>query len=188
MEVLNSELNDNKPTVNFVQEGIKIGVINGIFALLLLYGSYFMGLQTFVNIQFIASFIPYMIIVLLIYGFQLRKRNGNLMSFKEGLQYAFVSYVIAAILVAIGTYILYNIIDKDLTQKTFDIAVEKSRSMMEKMKVSDEEIDKTIAEMEKGRKETNLRNIFLGMGFGLIWDFAKSCLVAVIVRKEKPAF
>lgn len=187
MDVLETQYKENPP-VNFIQEGLKIGLINGAFALILLYGSYFMGMDTFVNVQLVSTFLPYMIIVLLIYGFQLRRRNNNLMTFKEGLQFTFMSYVIAAIMVALGTYILFNYIDRDLTQKTFDIAVEKTRSMMEGLNQSDEEIDKAIAEMEKGRKETNLRTVFLGTGQGLIWDFVKSLLIALIIKREKPVF
>jgi len=107
MDVLESE-QQYQPQINFVREGLKIGLINGAIALLLMYGSYFAGLDTFVTVQFISVFIPYMIIILIIYGFQLRKRNGGYLSFKDGLQYTFMSYVIVTLLVAVGTYILYN--------------------------------------------------------------------------------
>lgn len=175
-------------TINFVQEGLKIGIINGVFALLLIYVPYYMGLNTFVNVQFVANFLPYMIAVLLIKGLQLRKENGGYLSFKEGLQFAFASYVVAAVLVAIGTYILYNVIDKDLTQKVFDTTIEKTRGMMERMKMPDDEIDKAIADAQSKKQETGLKNIILGTGLGLIWDFVKSLLVALIIRREKPAF
>ena len=69
-------------TVNFVQEGLKIGIINGIFALLLIYVPYYMGLNTFVNVQFVGNFLPYMMAVLLIKGLQLRRENGGYLSFK----------------------------------------------------------------------------------------------------------
>lgn len=177
----------NTGTINFVREGIKIGLINGLFALVLMYGSYFIGFDTFVNTQFITGFIPYMIIVLILYGFQLRKRNGNFLAFKEGLQYAFVSYVIAAVLIAIGTYVLYNIIDKNLTEKVFDASIEKTRNMMERMGAPEDQITKTLDDAMKGKKETNLKNIFLGTGWDLIWSFVKSLIIALIIRREKPA-
>jgi hypothetical protein len=190
METYTSNEQGSTPasTVNFVQEGIKIGLLNGIFALLLIYVPYFMGMNTFVNVQFVANFLPYMIAVLLIKGFQLRKQNGGYLAFKEGLQFAFVSYVIAAILVAVGTYILYNVIDKDLTQKMFDITIEKTRTMMEKLNMPEDKIDEAIADAQSKKQETGLKNIILGTGLGLIWDFVKSILVTLIIRKEKPAF
>ena len=40
MEIYNSE-QAVQPEINFVREGVKIGLINGAIALLLMYGSYF---------------------------------------------------------------------------------------------------------------------------------------------------
>jgi hypothetical protein len=181
MESYNTE--QEYPQVNFIREGVKIGLINGAFALIIIYGSYFLGLDTFVNVQFITTFIPYMILVLIVYGLQMRRRNGNYLAFRDALQYAFMSYVIAAIMVAIGTYILYNLVDKDLTQKSFDLTIEKTRRIMENLKIDPKEIDRELNSMDK--KETSFRNIFLGTGLGLIWDFCKSLLIALVIRREK---
>lgn len=178
METLDLEA---KP-INFIKEGVKIGLINGAIALLLMYGSYFAGLDAFVTTQFIARFIPYMMIILIVYGFQLRKRNGDYLAFKEGLQYSFMSYVVVALLMAIGTYILFNLVDKDLTQKSFAVSLER----LDKMGMKEEEIERAIGKRED--QKTDFRNIFLGTGFGLIWDFVVSLIVAVIIRREKPVF
>lgn len=168
--------------INFIREGVKIGLINGAIALLLMYGSYFAGLDAFVTTQFIARFIPYMMIILIVYGLQLRKRNGGYLAFKEGLQYSFMSYVIVAVLVAIGTYILFNLVDKNLTQKSFDVSVER----LTKMGMKEEELERAIG--KKGEQKTDFSTIFLGTGMGLIWDFIASLIVTVIIRREKPAF
>jgi hypothetical protein len=168
--------------VNFIREGVKIGLINGAIALLLLFGGYFAGLDIFVTVQFISKFIPYMMVILIIYGLQLRKRNGGYLAFKEGLQYSFMSYVIVALLVAIGTYILFNLVDKNLTEKSFDLSIER----LNKMGMKEEEIERAIG--KRGNQKTDFYTIFLGTGFGLIWDFVLSMIVTVIIRREKPAF
>lgn len=183
MEVFNTE-QDTAPGVNFIREGIRIGLINAAIALLLMFGSYYAGLEAFVTTQFIGGFLPYMIIILIIYGIQLRKRNGGYMAFKEGLQYAFVSYVVVTILVAIGTYILYNVIDKELTQKSFDMGMERTRSFMERMGTPTEEVDKQIEKM--GKPTTGSKNFILGIGQDLIWHFVKSLLIALVIKREKP--
>jgi Protein of unknown function (DUF4199) len=176
------------PLVDFKREGIKVGIINGLIALTLMYGSYFMGMDLFIKQQYLNTFLPYMIVVLLITGFQLRKKNGGYLSFKQAIQFTFMSYVIAAILVAIGTYILFNLIDKDLTQKSFVLGMEKTRALMERFGASDEEIERTLERMENEKTETGFKTILLGTGLGLIWDFVKSLLITLIIRKEKPAF
>lgn len=185
MEVFNSE-QTVQPQINFVKEGVKIGLINSAIALLLMYGSFFAGLDTFVTVQFISRFIPYMMIILIIYGFQLRKRNGGYLSFRDALKYSFMSYVIVAVLVAIGTYILFNLIDKDLTQKTFDLSMEKMKNTFAGMGMKEEDIEKAMGKREA--QKTDLPTIFLGTGFGLIWDFVLSLLVSLIIRREKPVF
>lgn len=181
MEVFNSE-QASQPQINFIKEGAKIGVINGAIALLLMYGSYFAGIDAFVNEQFISKFIPYMMIILIIYGFQLRKRNGGYLAFKDALQYSFISYVIVALLMAVGTYILFNVIDKELTQRVYDVMMIK----MTNLGMKAEELEKMMGKRED--QTTSLKNIFLGTGFGLIWDFVVSLIVALIIRREKPVF
>ena len=168
--------------VNFIREGVKIGLINGAIALLLMYGGYFAGLDAFVTVQFISKFIPYMMVILIIYGLQLSKRNGGYLAFKEGLQYSFMSYVVVALLVAIGTYILFNLVDKNLTEKSFDLSIER----LNKMGMKEEEIERAIGKRED--QNTGGARIFLGTGFGLIWDFVLSLIVTIIIRREKPAF
>ena len=181
MEVINSEPSAY-PAINFVREGVKMGLINGALALLLMYGCYFAGMDAFVNEEFISKLIPYMIIILIVYGFQLRKRNGGYLAFKDGLQYSFMSYVIVALLMAIGTYILYNIIDKELTKKVYDAMMVKMTNLG--MKV--EELEKMMGKRED--QQTGIKTIFLGTGFGLILDFVKSLIVTLIIRREKRVF
>jgi hypothetical protein len=185
MEVFSSD-QSNQPQVNFIREGVKIGLINGAIALLLMYGSYYAGLDTFVTVQFISRFIPYMMIILIIYGFQLRIRNGGYLTFRDALKYSFMSYVVVAVMVAIGTYILFNLIDKDLTQKSFDLSMEKMKSTFTNMGMKEEEIEKAMGKKES--QKTDFPTIFLGTGFGLIWDFVVSLLISLIIRREKPVF
>ena len=180
MDVINQEV--QQPQINFIREGVKIGLVNGAIALLLMYGSYFAGLESFVNVQFYARFVPYMMVILIIYGFQLRQRNGGYLVFKDALQYSFMSYVIVALLMATGTYILFNLVDKDLTQKSFDFSLAKLKGMGMK----EDEIGKLLGKKED--QTTGFGTIFLGTGFGLIWDFVVSLIVTIIIRREKPVF
>ncbi len=173
--------------VNFKREGAKIGLLNGLFALIILYGSYFAGLEAFVSITVVVRFIPYMILILLLYGFQLRKRNGGYLSFKQGLQYAFLSYIIADILIAIGTYILYNVIDPELTQRSLDLAVSKVDEMMKTMDGAElEALKKNRETLLNADKDTGLRRTVQGFGWELIVDFMKSLIISLIIRREKP--
>ncbi len=171
--------------VKIVNEGLKYGAICGILALLLMFGSWSMGLSTFVSVQFIGAFVPYMIAILLIAGFQLRKQNEGVLPFSEALKFSFLSYVIAAIITAIGTYILFNFIDKDLTVKTLQVSLEKTRAFMEKMGASQEDIQKAMAKQDPSKQDTGFGRVLLGTGLGLIWDFVKALLITLVIRKEE---
>ncbi|MES2004815.1 MAG: DUF4199 domain-containing protein [Bacteroidota bacterium] len=172
--------------VNVVNEGIKYGSICGLIAVLIMYGSWAAGLNTFVSIQFYTAFIPFMIAVIIIGGLQVKKQNGGILPYSQALKFSFLSYVIAALIVAIATYILYNLIDKELTMKSLQVGLEKTRSMMEKFGASEEDIDKALKRaQEDGAQGTGFKKIFLGTGLFLIWDFCKSLLISLVIRKEE---
>lgn len=170
---------------NLINEGLKYGSICGLIAVLIMYGSWAAGLNTFVAVQFWSSWIPYMIVILIVAGLSIRKQNGGYLSFAEGLKFTFFSYVVVAVIMAIATYILYNIIDKDLTQKSMQIALEKTRVMMEKFGASEADISKAMKRTEEKSMDTGIGKILLGTGIGLIWDFIKSLLITLIIRKEE---
>lgn len=170
---------------NLINEGVKYGVICGLSAVLLMYGSWAVDISTFTSVMFASTFIPYMIIILLVGGFAVRKLNGGYLNFQEGLKFNFLAYAVAAVIIAIGTYILYNIIDQTLTEKSAQIGLEKTRAMMEKFGAAEEDIEKTMANSAESMKQTGLKEILMGTGLGLIWDFVKSLLLTLVIRKEE---
>lgn len=170
---------------NVVSEAVKYGSICGLIAVLLMYGSWAAGLSTFVSVQFWTNFIPYMVVIIILGGLQIRKQNAGILPFSQALKFSFLSYVVVAVITACATYILYNIIDKELTQKSMQVAGEKIRATMEKMGSSEEEIAKAVKRTEDGSKDTGFARIFLGTGLFLIWDFIKSLLISLIIRREE---
>lgn len=175
------------PLVDIKKEGLKFGGILSAVALLIMFGSWAAGIDTFSTVTMVTTFVPYMIILLLVGGFDVRKRNGGYLKFKEAIQYSFLAYVVVAVVVAIATYILYNFIDPELTQKSFEQGMNFTRNFMEKMGASEADIEKAMADAE-GKKESNtsIGTILMGTGLGLIWDFVKALLISLVIRKEKP--
>jgi hypothetical protein len=170
---------------NLINEGVKYGLICGLTAVLLMYGSWAIDITTFTSVMFTTTFIPYMIIILLVGGFAVRKLNGGYLNFQEGLKFNFLAYAVAAVIVAVATYVLYNLIDETLTEKSAQIGLEKTRAMMEKFGASEEDIEKTMASSAESMKQTGLKEILMGTGLGLIWDFVKSLLLTLVIRKEE---
>ena len=71
---------------NLINEGVKYGIICGLTAVLLMYGSWAVSIGTFTSVMFTTTFIPYMIAILLFGGFAVRKLNGGYLNFQEGLK------------------------------------------------------------------------------------------------------
>ena len=172
--------------VNVVKEGAKYGLIGGLITLLITYAAW--GLTDtagFVNITGIVNFIPFVIVILIITGINMRKANNNVLTFKDALKFAFVAYVVVAVMEALGTYVLYNWIDHDLTAKSFEIGKEKAIKMMEKFGASEQQIEETKIKMDKEGMDTGFKKTFLGLGMVLIWDFCKALLISLIIRREE---
>jgi len=180
-------MEDLRTAVDFKKEGFQYGVLNGILGLSLMYGSYYLGFDAFAKMQFFGRFIPYMMLILILAGLQLRKRNGGYLPFKDAIKFSFLAYVIASIIMAIGTYILFAVVDPGLTERLFQTGIEQKRQMMLAANSSKEEMAELMKEAANGPTDTNIKTIFLGLGQDLILDFVFAMLITIIIRKEKPA-
>lgn len=169
-----------------INEGLKYGAIGGLLFLLINYGAWGMGsTNTFVSVISISSFIPYMIAILIIIGFGLRKANNGVLTFQQALKFAFVAYIIAALIEAVGNYVLYNFLDHDLTAKVFEISRNKALKILQQVGATDQQIDETMKKMDADTKQTTLKNVILGLGLALVWGFCKALLIALVIRKEE---
>ena len=172
--------------VNVINEGVKYGIIGGLLFLLINFGAWGIGsTDTFVSVISISSFIPYLIIILIVAGLRLRKSNDNLLPFKDALKFVFVAYIIIALTEAVGNYVLYNFLDHELTAKVFEISKEKALKMMQKFGASDQQIDDSMKKMDSEARQTTFKTVFLGLGFAIIFNFVKSLLIALVIRKEE---
>ena len=171
---------------NVINEGVKYGIIGGLIFLLINFGTWgLFSTSTYVTALSISSFVPYVIIILIIVGLKLRKNNGDVLSYQEALKFAFVAYIVVALIEAICNYTLYNLVDHDLTAKVLEITKEKTLKMMEKFGATDSQREDAIKKMDSESKQTNFKTVFLGFGLALIWNFVKSLLIALVIRKEE---
>jgi len=170
---------------NLTNESIKWGIIAGLLFSLIQITSWTLGIKKYVSVVGIETFTPYIIIIFLIAGLSIRKRNGGFLSFQEGLKFVFLAYVIVVVIEGINNYILYNILDKDLTAKVIEEGKEKMIKMMQKFGAPQEKIDEAMKSANSERKQTDLKNILLGTGMSLIWYFVKSLLITLVIKKEQ---
>lgn len=171
---------------NFNQSAIMYGVITGLIFLAITFGTWAMGsTESFVSITGITIFIPFVIVTLIIGGIKLRKSNGNVMTFQEALKFTFLAYVIYAVIEAVGNYVLYAIVDPDLTAKVMEITIQKTMKMMEAFGGSEQQIEEAMDKVKEEPKHTSFKQVFLGLGISLIFNFCKSLLISLIIRREE---
>jgi hypothetical protein len=171
---------------NNIKQGVTYGIIGGLIFLAISFGPWALGsVGDFVKVTTITNFIPFHFIILLVIGFKLRKDNGGLYSFKEALQFTFVAYVIYALIEAVGTYVLYVLLDPALTAKVLDISIANATQWFEKLGMPEEEIEKTIKKMQAEPKNTTFKQVFLGLGLSIGFNFLKALILSVIIKKNE---
>ena len=171
---------------NNIKQGVTYGIVGGLIFLALLFGLWAVGsVENFVAVTGVTTLIPYLFIILLVVGFKLRKDNGGLYSFKEALQFTFVAYVVFALIEAVGTYVLYALVDPEMTAKVIEIAIAKTMQMMEKFGASEAQIEETIKKMQAEPKVTSFKQVFLGLGLSIVFSFLKALILAIIVKKNE---
>ncbi len=171
---------------NNIKQGVTYGIVGGLIFLVLLFGLWAVGsVENFVAVTGVTTFIPYLFIILLVVGSKLRKDNGGLYSFKEALQFTFVAYVVFALIEAIGNYALFALVDPDMTAKVMEISIAKTLQMMEKFGASEAQIEETIKRMQAEPKVTSFKQVFLGLGLAIVFNFVKSLILSVIIKKNE---
>jgi len=163
---------------------LRYGVIAGILWTVLTFGAWAMGIGIFTGFQMIGSFVPVIIGLFIYGGIELKKSQGGFLTFKNALQFAFLAYVVYELINAMVTYLLYNVIDPTLTAQLLETTLGKMESFMEKSGVPAGDIEKAMEKATAEEPKTTLKNIFMGLGFSLIFGFIKSLIIAAIVRKE----
>jgi hypothetical protein len=168
---------------------IKFGITGGLIFALLAFACWAGGVDLFANFLMIYTWVPVILVLVLIGAFRRRKQLGGYMSFKEALVFAFLAYVIYEVFYALVTIILFRVIDPNLQQKVFSHTKETMQRILENIGAPQSKIDDTLDEVEKSSSETyTIKQIVLGFGTSLIYDFIKSIIIAAVTQKRKPEF
>jgi hypothetical protein len=168
---------------------IKFGVIAGLLFAALCFGCWAAGMNVFASFLIWYTWLPVIFGLFLIGAFQKRKQLGGYMSFKEALVFAFLAYVIYEVFYAIVTIVLFKIVDPQLQDKVLVTIMDKTRAFMEKVGASETTIDDAMNKAQKSNQETySVKQIFIGFGTSIIYDFAKSIIIAAISQRKKPEF
>jgi hypothetical protein len=168
---------------------VKYGVAAGLLFATLCFGCWANGLETYATFLTWYTWIPVVFVLILVGAFQRRKQLGGFMTFKEAIAFCFLAYVIYEIFYAVSTFILYRLVDPTLQERLTAVIIEKTRKFMEGLGAKDSQIEDALKNAEENSKAPySIRQILLGFGYTLIYDFVKSIILAALTQKRKPEF
>ena len=108
-----------------------------------------------------------------------RASHGGLLTFKDALRTAFVTFLIANLFFHVFNYILFKYVDPGLIETQMEMAKKIYLQFMDEAQAK-----KMIKEMSKNRFEMSLANVIFEYAKGAIGGFILSLLVAVLIRRE----
>lgn len=169
-----------------LSHGMKWGLIIGIVYCILLYLRFSTGASN--PVLFSAwAFIGYIIVLvlLLISGFQLRKKNGGFIELKEVFKVLFLSVLIFELFYAVFNFIYLKYIDPEFFQKLKD----STEVLLQKSKQSQSEIDKLLKNIDpdSGRKMT-IFDVLKTYLFYISISGLCAFLFSLIIRKKQDPF
>lgn len=111
--------------------------------------------------------------------------TGDHFSFKNAFTSFFLTVILGAFISVLFQGILFNIIDPEAAEDVQEIAMEASRSMMEKFGAQPDQIDAAMAQQE-GNNPLSWKNIFLGFSFTIVLYAILSLIIALIFKEKDP--
>lgn len=178
MNITNQEL--VKPAA---KSGLTLGLIGIIITLLI----YFINAKLLANIWVGITILVISLSLVVIFGIAYRKQVGGYLSFKQAFIFSFVLLLVAGLISQSFNYLLFNVIDSDLTELVTDAALENTEAMMEKFNVPDEEIDKALENTEtQMANQYSLGGVMKAYMYSIIIYAIISLITGAIIKRKNP--
>jgi hypothetical protein len=72
-----------------------------------------------------------------------------------------------------------------MTAKVMEISIAKTLQMMEKFGASEAQIEETVKRMQAEPKITSFKQVFLGLGLAIVFNFVKALILSIIIKKNE---
>ncbi len=169
--------------------GIILGSFFGVVYGVSVFIFWHQGDGPFIYYQQFATWVPIILVSLMVTGWYWRKTNGdNPLTFIQGLQFAFLAYIIFELITLVANVILHNFLDTGLYDRglLFSMNEQKQYNVNHgaspgEIKQIQDSIDYTTSHPQKGMPTVQ---ILLGFGEALMGAFFKAMLVGFIIQKK----
>jgi hypothetical protein len=166
-------------------KAINNGLLAGVVGIIILLVSYFIDQTFYMKYAGYVVYAAYLYFMYLSVK-QTRDESDGFISFGKALGPAFLTFVIASLLVAIFQYVMYNFIDTSLLDAMYDQAVQQIERMGGL--IGEEGTEIALERLEEDGVNYGIGTVLIGYGFGLIIPgFIFALIIAAILKKNNPS-
>ncbi len=168
-----------------INSGILAAVINLVILLIM----YAIGPATFGSTWTGILMMVYSCAILIFLGLKGRKENGGFFTWFEAFKYLLIVTAIFMVGSTVCNMVLFNLIDPDFMVKVKEITIEKTVTMMEGFGLSESQLDETVVGIEESFEDRmSIGGQLKGLGIGVVVMAVINCLLALIIKKNRPEF
>lgn len=177
----------NTSNQELLKPAAKSGLILGLIGIIITLLIYFINAKLLANLWVGISILVVSLTLVVVFGIGYRKQTGGYISFKNAFLYSLILLLVAGLIGQTFNYLLFNVIDSDLSELVTDAALENTEAMMEKFNVPDEEIDKALENTEtQMANQYKIGGIMKAYLYSIIIYAIISLITGAIIRRKHP--
>ena len=166
------------------KNGIKFGIIGGLFSIIFTSSMYFIDLKLFTNIWLGFIKITVFLVIAIILLNKTKKELNNIFSFKEAFTTYFICFLICILLATLFEILLFNVIDPSLKETIKELSIESAVDMMKKFGTQTSKIKEAVEEMSKTSQFDSLQ-ILKGSAFSIVISSIFGLILAAIFKSRQ---
>ena len=166
----------------FANNGVKHGIILGVASIIFTHVCYMIDPKMMLNgVAYLGVFIT--IYVMYRSAVEERRKNEGLLSFAEALKVTFLTYVIGSLLVAVYTYLMFNVFDTGLHDVAQEVTLDTAQ-FFAKLSGNEDQLGLMQDEIDSQNMQMSFSLIFLDFLVSLIFPgFVFSLVISAITKK-----
>lgn len=148
---------------------------------------YFIDAKLLANMWVGITILVVSLALVVMFGIGFRKSVGGYLSFKNAFLFSLILLLVAGLIGQGFNFLLFNVIDSELTEVVTAAALENTESMMERFNVPDEEMDKALERTEmQMASQYKFSGIVKAYLYSIVIYAIISLITGAIVKRRNP--
>ncbi len=164
---------------------IKYGFLMGLISVIMTLSIYFFDPAMFASISYGVISVVLMLVMLFLFANMARNENGGSFTYTEAFLTLLVMIVVSTVLANLFNYVLYNMIDPNLSELIKKQVIENTSNLLQKMGVQGEELDKALEEIEKQDTSFTAKSMFVSTGGSIAMGAILAALGGLAIKNKR---